>query len=112
MTSGNKIINKKALIKRLQYNEWIDFEVKEAKNEVPKDVWKSVSAFSNTEGGNIVFGVKDHGEGNFEITGVSSIEKLQNDFISGLRGEKFNIQLSSKAHIFDFDGKKVLYTLK
>jgi ATP-dependent DNA helicase RecG len=35
-------------------------------------------------------------------------EKLENDFLSTLRGEKFNIQLSSKGHLFDFDGKKVL----
>ena len=40
-------MNKKELIHKLQDIEWEDFEVKEAKSEVPKDSWESVSAFSN-----------------------------------------------------------------
>jgi len=91
------------LIKRLKLNEWQDFEGKEAKNEVPKDVWKTVSAFSNSEGGSVVFGVKDNGKGNFEIIGIDNIEKMQNDFLSTLRGEKFNIQLSSKGYILNIE---------
>ena len=106
--SAPTILNKKALLERLKMHEWEDFEVKAAKNEVPKSAWETVSSFSNTEGGNLVFGIKDNGGGKFEITGVENVEKLQNDFLSTLRGEKFNIQLSSKAHILDFDGKKVL----
>jgi len=46
----------------------INFEVKEAKSEVPKTAWETVSAFSNTAGGWIVFGVKKTGKeyfGNF-----------------------------------------------
>jgi len=34
------ILNKKALLERLKMNEWEDFEVKAAKNEVPKSAWK------------------------------------------------------------------------
>lgn len=44
------------LTQRLQGIEWDDFEVKAAKCDVPKDVWPTVSAFSNTSGGWIVFG--------------------------------------------------------
>ena len=46
------------MIKKLQDIEWDDFEVKEAKSEVPKNSWETVSAFSNTAGGWLVFGVK------------------------------------------------------
>jgi ATP-dependent DNA helicase RecG len=106
--SALSIFNKKTLLERLKMHEWEDFEVKAAKNEVPKSAWETVSSFSNTEGGSLVFGVKDNGGGKFEITGVENVEKVQNDFLSTLRGEKFNIQLSSKAHILDFDGKMVL----
>ncbi len=63
-------MNKEKLIKKLKQPEWDDFEVKEASSSVPKDVWKSVSAFSNTGGGWISFGIKDSGECNFEIVGV------------------------------------------
>ena len=50
------------LTQRLQGIEWDDFEVKAAKCDVPKDVWPTVSAFSNTSGGWIVFGVEQRGK--------------------------------------------------
>ncbi|NIM14441.1 MAG: winged helix-turn-helix transcriptional regulator [Candidatus Aminicenantes bacterium] len=101
-------MDKKQLSDRLRFHEWDDFEVKEARRAVPKDIWKTVGAFSNMEGGIIVLGIKEIEDGTFQISGVENIEKIQNDFISTLRGEKFNIPLSTKGHIFDFDGKKVL----
>ncbi|MBO4738014.1 MAG: winged helix-turn-helix transcriptional regulator [Bacteroidales bacterium] len=54
------------LFTRLKDIEWDDFEVKEAVTELPKNIWESVSAFSNTSGGWIVLGVKQMGK-KFEI---------------------------------------------
>jgi ATP-dependent DNA helicase RecG len=45
------------LISHLSDLEWEDFEVKEARTEIPKNVWETVSAFSNTGGGWLIFGV-------------------------------------------------------
>lgn len=101
-------MTKEELIKRLRFHEWDDFEVKEAKNRLPKDIWKTVSAFANTEGGYIVLGIQDKGKGDFEISGLGDVEKLQSDFLTTLRGEKFNIQLSSKGHLINVDEKQVL----
>ena len=44
-------MDKTELIKKLEDIEWQDFEVKEAKLEIPKNAWDTVSAFSNTAGG-------------------------------------------------------------
>lgn len=41
-------MTKDELIAKLRDIEWEDFEVKAAKSELPKNVWESVSAFSNT----------------------------------------------------------------
>ena len=47
--SVTAVISKKSLLERLKMHEWEDFEVKAAKNEVPKSAWETVSLFSNTE---------------------------------------------------------------
>lgn len=96
------------LLRKLQGNEWTDLELKAAKNEVPKDVWETVSSFSNTNGGYIVFGIADNGGGSYEIQGVENVDKVQNDFLTTLRGNKFNMQLSSVGSIIEIDGITVL----
>lgn len=50
------------LISKLTDIEWEDFEVKAAKTDIPKNSWETVSAFSNTAGGWLVFGVKKDGK--------------------------------------------------
>ncbi len=100
-------MNNNQLLKKLSGIEWDDFEVKESRAELPKDIVKTISAFANTNGGYIVLGVKDD-RGRFVISGVENPDKIQNDFITLLRGEKFNIPLSSKGDVHRIDGKIVL----
>ena len=85
-------MTKNELINRLKDIEWEDFEVKEATKSLPKNIWETVSAFSNTAGGWIVLGVKEI-NGDFEIVGLNNIEKMESDFLTVLRGEKFNSKL-------------------
>lgn len=63
-------MDREALLKRLDGFEWTDFEVKLADSEVPRSTWETVSAFSNTDGGYIVFGVEDKGNNIYEVHGV------------------------------------------
>ena len=101
-------MNKQELIERLQDIEWEDFEVKEAKSEIPKNSWESVSAFCNTAGGWLIFGVKQVGK-NFEIVGVKNAEKIEQDFLSVLRSkDKFNRIIEVKCKKYNFEGKIVL----
>ena len=100
-------MNKKELILKLQDIEWEDFEVKEAKSEVPKSVWETVSAFANTAGGWLIFGVKKSAK-NFEIIGVQNAEKIEQDFLTVLRGDKFNKRITVQAKKYTIDGKNIL----
>lgn len=105
-------MTKAQLLTRLNGIEWNDFEIKEAKNEVPKTAWETVSAFSNSYGGWIVFGVKEKrigGKSTYEIQGVEHAEKVEQDFITVLRAKgKFNQRISVQSAKFDIDGKVVL----
>ena len=100
------------LLQRLQDIEWEDFECKQAKSELPKSVWETVSAFSNTSGGWIVLGVREEKVGKsrtFVIEGVGNAEKLEQDLIGTLRSKsKFNVTISVRSQKYDFDGKTVL----
>ena len=78
-------MTKDELISRLKDIEWDDFEVKEAQNKLPDNVWETVSAFSNTSGGWIVFGIKQTGK-RFDVQGVENGEKIESDFLNTLRG--------------------------
>lgn len=72
------------LIALLQKHEWRDVEFKEAQREVPRSAYETVSAFANTEGGHLVFGVRESGQ-EIEIVGVLNVDKVQNEFLTGLR---------------------------
>ena len=98
-----KIMTKEELIDRINDIEWEDFEAKEAKSELPKNIWKTVSAFANTSGGWIVLGIKQNGK-KFEISGVDNAEKLEQDFQGTLRSQKFNEAVDAKSMLYHIDG--------
>ena len=101
-------MTKEELIERLDDIEWEEFEVKSARNELPKNIWESVSAFANCSGGWIVFGVAQNGK-KFEIEGVENGEKIESDFLNTLRsGSKMNHPILPVSKKYSIDGKTVL----
>ncbi|PIV19242.1 MAG: hypothetical protein COS41_01625 [Elusimicrobia bacterium CG03_land_8_20_14_0_80_50_18] len=100
-------MKKEELIKKLEDIEWEDFEVKEAKTVVPKNSWETVSAFCNTAGGWLIFGVKKAGK-KYDVTGVDNPEKIEQNFITVLRGDKFNKKIAVKSKKYNINGKDVL----
>ena len=104
-------MTKEELLEKIDGTEWSDFEIKEAKDQLPKNIWETVSAFSNTSGGWIVLGVKEikrKGFSIYEIQGVENPEKIEQDFINPLRSEKFNTVIAPKVEKFEIEGKIVL----
>lgn len=96
------------LIQLLNAHEWTDVEFKEAQKAVPKNAYETVSAFSNTEGGYLVFGVKKEGI-DFEIVGVLDVDKVQNEFLSTLRQkEKINRIINVEEDLRNVDGNDLL----
>lgn len=95
-------LSKSGLLNKLNDIEWDDFEVKLAEKEIPNNIWETVSAFANTAGGWIVFGVAQKGK-KFIISGIENAEKIEQDFLNCLRSnQKFNtnIEVDSKKYTF------------
>ena len=96
------------LIERLNKYEWSDVEFKEARNAAPRSAYETVSAFANTAGGWLVFGVRDHG-GTLEMVGVMQVDKVQNEFLSTLRSrQKINRAIHVAEDLVETDGKTLL----
>jgi ATP-dependent DNA helicase RecG len=101
-------MTKDEFIARLKKPEWSDLECKKSQHGISEDAYRTVSAFANTCGGMLVFGVKDS-QGRLEIVGVSEPDKVQNDFLSALRtGDKLNRRITVKEERFEHDGKLLL----
>ena len=101
-------MTKDELIARLGRYEWNDIEFKKAQRGVPNNAYETVSAFSNTAGGDLIFGVQDTA-GKFEVVGVIEVDKVQNDLLSCFRsGEKLNRIIAARERAFEHDGKTLL----
>ena len=96
------------LMRILNQHEWKDVEFKEAKDGVPKSAYESVSAFANTEGGHLVFGINKDGA-KFEVVGVKNVDKVQNDFITTIRQkEKVSCRIDIKESLETVLDKNIL----
>lgn len=96
------------LIERLKGHEWNDIEFKRARRGVSESAYETVSSFSNTSGGWIVFGVSET-DGRWDITGVEDVDKVQNDFISALRADnKVNHDVAVEASLLQMENKDLL----
>ena len=101
-------MNRNELIDRLKKYEWSDVEFKEARNQAPRSAYQTVSAFANTAGGWLVFGVRDNG-GVFEIVGVIEVDKVQGEFLSTIRsGGKVNHAIAVQEDVIETDGRTML----
>ena len=68
-------------------------EYKKAKNDFPKDAWKSYSAFANTTGGYLILGISEDECKKPVLTGVKDAEKIISDFCSTL-GDRSKVSLN------------------
>ena len=101
-------MEKAELIERLKGYEWKDIEFKEARRDVPKNAYETVSAFANTEGGHLVFGVRQNGD-EFEVVGVLAVDKVQSDFLTTLRQpKKISVVLNVKEELHRQGDAKLL----
>ena len=96
------------LMELLNAHEWRDVEFKEAQRAVPRNAYETVSAFANTEGGHLVFGVKKSGQ-DMEVVGVLDVDKVQNEFLTTLRQpDKISVKVSVREELHKYDDSDLL----
>ena len=96
------------LIELLNAHEWRDVEFKEVRRAVPKNAYETVSAFANTEGGHLVFGVKKSGQ-EMEVVGVLDVDKVQNEFLTTLRQpDKISVVVNVREELHKYDDSDLL----
>lgn len=96
------------LKERLDRFEWSDIEFKAAQRQVPRDAYRTVSAFANTSGGHLVFGIEEQGN-DLRIVGVIDVDNVQNDFLSTLRsGQLLNRVISVQESALEDDEGVIL----
>jgi ATP-dependent DNA helicase RecG len=98
------------LIERLNIGETSDFECKASENEVPKDGWKTISAFANTNGGYLVLGITEKNK-QFYPTGIKNPSyQLQNFWNAHNDKTKLNVPIinESDVNIVTIDDKSLI----
>lgn len=75
-------LNEIELKKLIQKGECQTIEFKKSTKDISKDVYESICAFSNRNGGHILFGIKDNGG----LIGLEQecIEKIKKDFVTAI----------------------------
>lgn len=96
------------LLELINSGESVTVEFKKSRTEVTKDVYETVCAFSNRNGGHIFLGVKDNGE----ILGieVDKIDKIKKEFVTSINNEnKMYPPLYLTPIEYESDGRHILY---
>ena len=92
----------------LNQGESIFVEFKQSKGKLNKDVFESVCAFLNRNGGHLFLGVNDDGS----IVGINekAVEKVKKDFVTSMNNpQKISPTFYLSVEEFVVEGKSILY---
>lgn len=101
-------MNEKELLEIIGRGECHTTEFKKSTVDITKDVYESICAFSNRDGGHVFLGVKDNGE----ILGIEPdcIEKMKKDFVTAINNaNKMYPPLFLTPVEYELEGRKILH---
>ncbi|MDO4327460.1 MAG: putative DNA binding domain-containing protein [bacterium] len=96
------------LLTLIQNGESLEVEFKKSTTDITKDVYDTVCAFSNRNGGHIFLGVKDNGT----ILGIQPdcVDAMKKNFVTSVNNEnKMYPPLYLTPIEYEYDGKVILY---
>jgi predicted HTH transcriptional regulator len=96
-------MNKAGIKKLIRKGEGISIEFKECRNKLNKDVFESICAFLNRNGGDLILGVNDKGK----ITGIASLTPQVTPEATPQVTEQATMQVTMQATMQDERIKKI-----
>ena len=84
-----KITNEKH-IELIRENEVIECKLargRDGHGALPEDIWETVSAFSNSQGGYILLGLEEQIDETYVLEGINNLPRVLKQFWEGLRDE-------------------------
>jgi ATP-dependent DNA helicase RecG len=102
------LMKMKKLQELLNEGEGIAVEFKQSRDKLNRDVFESVCAFLNRNGGHLFLGVDDDGN----VIGVNedAIEKVKKEFVTSMNNpQKISPTFYLSIEEIEVDGKKILY---
>lgn len=86
-------------------------EYKKGGGTLPKEFWPTYSAFANTSGGTVIFGISEEKNHEYTITGVNNPELYKETILNEMNNpQKVSCGLINESHITqeEIDGKIIL----
>ena len=104
------------ILEMLFFGERINLECKKAEPTIPNSVWETYSAFANTDGGLILFGVEEHLKEidfrkRFSFVSINNPEQRLKDFWNTINSEKVsgNILVDADVGICEINGANIMW---
>ena len=100
-------MNKTGIKKLIRKGEGISIEFKECRNKLNKSVFKSICAFLNRNGGDLILGVNDRGR----ITGIApeAVDQVKKELVTALNNpQKLNPPCYLMPEEVALEGKQVI----
>jgi len=104
--SGEEM-NKAGIKKLIRKGEGLSIEFKECRNKLNKDVFESICAFLNRNGGDLILGVNDRGK----ITGIDpeAVEQIKKEIVTALNNpQKLDPPCYLLPEEVDIEGKRII----
>ena len=96
----------------LEFIEGRYIELKKAKNKIPDSFWETYSAFANTDGGIVIFGVDENSK---QVVGVEQPERMRDDLFNMVNNPQkvsANLISDNDVHIIDVDNGVQIMMIK
>ena len=100
-------VNEHQILELIRQGEGIATEFKTCRNQLNRDVYKTVCAFLNRHGGTILLGVQDSGE----VQGIDpdSVAQVKKDFVTAVNNpQKIHPPAYLSVNVTEMEGKTIL----